>query len=791
MTEALVDQIEIWGFEDDVALFQDMSSGFVLDFEPVDISCSSDEEINRIKHHLKGFLNALPAGTDIQFVQTIDKDRHQTTSEHLKNASEESRLALEIAKGRVQRFNNLDDIGHLPFQKNFLIVRTAPMEKASGILGRFKNSQSKIENQIRTSVAGANRLRAEIIENLKGLGFVVRALPNPEVAQLIFDTWNPGREIGDYDEQDIRDRMVVSELVKDIKGFRLGEYHHRLLTLKELPEQTYAGMVDSLIELPFSSRLHVSIHIPDQAKEMEWLKLNRRIAYAMAAGKKGVSDVESESKLKDIEDLLSEIVQSGEKVLYSSISIVLRSKNAEELDEQVRLALSKFRELSGAEGFLETYASFDVFSESSIPNAKCELRRRRVTSSNAADLVPIYGYWKGTSAASILVRNAQGGLFKFDPFANEFTNSNQIVSGGSGAGKSFLTNLMIGQMLLKDPKVFILDIGGSYRKLCELLNGQYVSLAMDSRLSMNPFDLSPGDIGPSQQKIKFLVGLVELMGQDGEHFGKLERSEIETSIIALYKKNENPRLSNLKEMLMTHENPEIVRVGKILSLWTGSSPFGRMLDQPSTVELEKRVVCFDMKGLESNPELQAVMLYTIMDLIWRDIQRNRSEMKILVLDEVWKLLESDVGSQFVGEVFRTFRKYNASAVAISQNIDDFARSRAANAILPNSSIKWILKQGGADLKRLAEVLRLNEREVALIESLKQVKGEFAEALLLCENRSALVQIESTPLEYWLATTSPKDYALLSHVSASQKLEGLNLLKFLAKQFPTGATDAVA
>ncbi|MBK9039151.1 MAG: ATP-binding protein [Bdellovibrionales bacterium] len=93
-------------------------------------------------------------------------------------------------------------------------------------------------------------------------------------------------------------------------------------------------------------------------------------------------------------------------------------------------------------------------------------------------------------------------------------------------------------------------------------------------------------------------------------------------------------------------------------------------------------MCFDLKNLETYPDLQAVCLFIITDLVLREVQKDRSVMKFLIFDESWKLLESDAGSTFIAEVFRTFRKYYASCIAISQNIDDFAKSKAAMRSCP-------------------------------------------------------------------------------------------------------------
>ncbi len=122
----------------------------------------------------------------------------------------------------------------------------------------------------------------------------------------------------------------------------------------------------------------------------------------------------------------------------------------------------------------------------------------------------------------------------------------------------------------------------------------------------------------------------------------------------------------------------------------------------------------------------------------------------------------------------------------AQNIDDFAKSKAAAAIMPNASIKWILRQKGADRERLKSVLHLNDREVQLIDSLSQVKGKFSESFLMCDDDKGIVSIEATPLEYWLATTDPKDFSLMNQIENQTGFQGEELLRHLADKFPKGA-----
>ncbi len=164
-------------------------------------------------------------------------------------------------------------------------------------------------------------------------------------------------------------------------------------------------------------------------------------------------------------------------------------------------------------------------------------------------------------------------------------------------------------------------------------------------------------------------------------------------------------------------------------------------------------------------------------------------MKFTIFDECWKLLNDDATSSFIGEVYRTFRKYRASAIAISQTMDDFAKSKIAAAIMPNSSVRWILRQKGADQKSLKDSLQLNDREMELIASLESQKGQFSEAFLMAEDKRQIVRIESTPLEYWLFTTDPMDLKLMNKLRPEiTSLSDLEFLRLCAEKYPTGASS---
>lgn len=795
---SLAEKLEVWGFEEGRFIFKDMSLGAILKINPRDISCATDEELNALHQVAADFLNGLPAGLSLQFVQMIEKGGASLIQAHGALSTTQMPLVEKMLSERQSRLKHLDDEGMTPAQAMYVILRrpfkkSVPKKKFSFSFWK-KNFEEEdfIRDTIEPELRSFSQVLEQVSQGLETLGLTSTLVQEDTAFSLLFDQWNPTYPLEgvNFNREDIRDDLILSDMVMSLKGFALGRIHHRILSLKIMPDHTFSSMSEKLRDLPFGSRLHLSVDVLDQDKETLTLETQRRIAYAMYAGKKGVSDLESEAKLKDIEALLAGRVSGQEKIFSAALNVVLRHENEEELENQVAAVLQLFRELSGAEGMVESLAAGSLFLEFSLPNARAKERSRRMNTSVLADFLPIYGDWPGHDEPRVILRNRRGSLLGFDPFSPRLTNFNQIVSGGSGAGKSFLTNVLIAHLMKENPRVFILDIGGSYKKMTENLGGQYVALGADSDITLNPFDLSDSSQEAVDQKIKFMTSLVELMTKEDEAsgIGKLERSEIEQAIKEILSAEREPRLSHLREKLLSNQEPALKRMGKILGPWVGDSPFGKFVDRRTNLQLTSPIVCFDLKGLESLPDLQAVCLFLITDLIWREVQRDRISQKFVVFDECWKLIESGAGSRFIAEVFRTFRKYRASAIAISQTMDDFAKSKIASAILPNSSVKWILKQTGGNLPSLKETLLLNERETRLIESVTSKKGYFSEAFLIAGDDKQVVVVESSPLEYWLATTDPADLKVFGEArEKNPSLSDAEILETLAHEFPRGAS----
>src|ERR1019366_7248920 len=130
-----------------------------------------------------------------------------------------------------------------------------------------------------------------------------------------------------------REQLVFSDLIQGYETFFYDSHYHRLVTLKTLPENTHAALAGKLTQLTFHFWLNVHVTVPDQSKELSDLQAKRRMAHSMSLSQGGrATDLESEAQLNSTEELLRELINTGQKIFYFQTTVLIRSSSQDDLD---------------------------------------------------------------------------------------------------------------------------------------------------------------------------------------------------------------------------------------------------------------------------------------------------------------------------------------------------------------------------------------------------------------------------------------------------------------------------
>ncbi len=250
-----------------------------------------------------------------------------------------------------------------------------------------------------------------------------------------------------------------------------------------------------------------------------------------------------------------------------------------------------------------------------------------------------------------------------------------------------------------------------------------------------------------------------LTDEEGEKLPKLQKALLEKEIDRLYKEVKNPRLTDYCNLLKNSSDDSLVKYSKMLYSWTGDRPYGRLLDTNLNFDQQNDFVVFDLKGLSNFPDLQAVMILIITDFILDRVENcddnTSTKKKRILMDECWELLKGKSSSHFMEYCVRTLRKAGAGITFITQGIEEIYNHEIGPAILNNTATKFILMQKG-DLKWAKDILKLNEKEISLISSLKSRKREYSEAFMVNNESKAIIKVYPSDKEYKIATTDFED-----------------------------------
>ena len=247
-------------------------------------------------------------------------------------------------------------------------------------------------------------------------------------------------------------------------------------------------------------------------------------------------------------------------------------------------------------------------------------------------------------------------------------------------------------MLATGGRVWVFDIGKSYRHCVDLVAGQWIDFESDTNLCINPLDGFTDEEPPIDEIADIIVALAN--GNAPLEMTALEK--LKGILEALLRRaKDQERLITMTDLvadLMLSEDPILRDLSIRLRPYAAGGRYARWFEGKNTVNFLSPLVVLEMQALASKPVLQnAVLLILILTIVSQIRHLPRSEKKLIVIDEAWRLLTGNAGA-FIEWACRTLRKYGAGLVCISQSLEDFEVGSAARAVRANADNVFLLRQ---------------------------------------------------------------------------------------------------
>jgi type IV secretory pathway VirB4 component len=448
------DFLNLWHFFDDYLVFGDGSIGCGFKISGKDISCATEEEINQFTRKLEGLVSSLDGGLSLQFFYKLTTNVDGAIEEHRK-LSEACPLENygQILSSRHTHLQNKREDGHFFSPEIYLFLKGKDFGfQRKKIFQKEKDFTQVQEKEFKDHLENFKRSLSQIESSLRDCGILEGRLSKHEWFELFYEHFNLSRSESHrapelkgpkvFSPSSLLSQFLLSDIFLSKKQIEIGDYKFRTISLKTLPDETCAGLINGLLCLPFHCWISQVVKICDQSKEYSSLQLKRRVAHSMASGQSNVSDLENESKLGQIEGLLSELIESSEKIVEADLTVIVWGRTETELEEKCDEVLRTFKRLNHSEGLVETFATFDTYLK--VAPGICGVNRsKKMKSSNLAHLIPSFSYWRGNSKPVCLLPNRDNVLVSVDPFSPELPNWNGFIIGSSGSGKSFSINQLI------------------------------------------------------------------------------------------------------------------------------------------------------------------------------------------------------------------------------------------------------------------------------------------------------------------------------------------------------------
>jgi len=593
----------------------------------------------------------------------------------------------------------------------------------------LKQTAEGISNTLSSSIVSFEN---EILQG-KDLAVFLRANYNKEFEE---------RELTDMPDTKYMSWIVPNKVEFNSSRIKVNNLPRQALMVSDYPLDVSNAWGYTLFNMP-GTRTVMNFHqVPKLSAEKVIDRALIEMATQMDSSSKASYQIDRKTQLESVQELLVSLKQGNEAMFDCTIHFSVEWEDRKELKAKLREGGYKFSDLTGkqVDGFLAANVSqIEPFMH----------QVRGIPTTTVAASFPFISDMLQDDKGICLGSNSYPVFVDFFKRNNVRVNSNMIIIGKSGSGKSFAAKSLMAHLAADNTKIFICDPEKEYVKMAERLHGNVIDVGNAGKGRFNPFHIYPSMLddedgadyddtyeshlrflesffkivleGIRSDALEALNALVATMYRlrgigNATKFSTLTSEQFPTfqdlfKLAREYHSKATDDFSKINYRILVTYLEKFAEGGRYSGLWNG----------PASITANENFVCFNFLTLLANKNsvvANAQMLLVFKFLDGEIIKNREYNIKhktkrriIIVVDEAHVFIDEQrpIALDFMFQMAKRIRKYDGMQIIITQNIKDFVGSpviaKKSAAIINASQYSMIFSLAPNDMTDLVTLYK--------------------------------------------------------------------------------------
>lgn len=656
-------------------------------------------------------------------------------------------------------FDRLAEMKESVDEEEVKAIKTAILRERIDRIDKMNNIRKQYLSDYYIVVYGKNELDLEnttinIASEINKCGLNTKLLGRSDTAIFLkycFSRNFDEREIKEIDDEKLVDWIKPKKIEFKANGYTIDGTQAAMFAIADYPLRVRNAWGADIFNIP-NTKVVLHVKPVDKFKAIKRIdKCIGEMETKQILSEKASEANSAETHRETMNALLDSLQTENESLLDVTLTITTYNYLGDDnYKKAVRRSIMtgnfKPSNLYGLQ--IEGFKSSAVSPISTLKNYE-----RGINSSSLAAVFPFVRTFVMDEGGIMLGENKANGfpfIFNMWKRGNLYQNSNGMIIGKSGSGKSFFLKSLIANEWANDTRVIILDPEAEYLTLTKNLSGNLIDVGNAKEGRINPFhiykilteDGLPADpVVTFNTHLKMLESFFKIVfvGANSDVIELINNLAVEayarkgiyeTTDCTKLKAEDFPLFTDLLAVLQEKNKDETdsltLRDMRTAELYLQKFVNGRYSDiwnAPSTLEVNADLIDFNFQSLfanknntVANAQMLLVFRFIEQEIInAREANKSGRNLRTLIIaDEAHLFIDAKfpIALDFFFSMSKRIRKYNGSFIPATQNIADWnaneeLRSKTS-AILKNSQYTFIFKLSAPDMKDVLDIYKAGD-----------------------------------------------------------------------------------